>query len=86
MNSDVTDAAVPGLRKLQTLKELNLHQTRITKDGHAKLVAGLPNCTIAWEEKKEPLNDTTTILGGNSTHTSCFTRTPTDSWASSTLC
>jgi hypothetical protein len=42
----VTDAGLEHLKSLASLKELELWDTQVTKEGLAKLKAALPNCKI----------------------------------------
>jgi serine/threonine protein kinase len=45
-NADLTDAAIPDLKQLTGLKNLDLQNTKISRGGVAELRAALPNCKI----------------------------------------
>jgi Leucine-rich repeat (LRR) protein len=45
-DTDVTDACVDSILKLPSLQSLDVHGTRLTKDGVARLEQGLPECLI----------------------------------------
>ena len=45
-DTDVSDACVDSLLKLPSLQSLDVHGTRLTKDGVARLEQGLPQCFI----------------------------------------
>jgi hypothetical protein len=50
-HSEVSDAAIPALAKLDSLKALWVDDTNITAQGAARLGKLLPGCTIRWRPK-----------------------------------
>jgi hypothetical protein len=49
----LTDACVPTLARLTSLERLSIHDTLITLDGAAELMAALPNCQIDYSPRVE---------------------------------
>jgi len=58
---NVTDAAIPALAKLQTLKHLYLNDTYVSQDGFDELQRLMPNCDIYWRPKFVPPAASTTV-------------------------
>lgn len=58
---NVTDAAIPALAKLQTLKHLRLNDTHVSQDGFEELQRSMPNCDIYWRPKFIPPAASTTV-------------------------
>lgn len=51
---NVTDAAIPALANLQTLKHLRLNDTYVSREGFEELQRQMPNCDIYWRPKFIP--------------------------------
>lgn len=51
-NTNVGDADLEHLAKLENLRQLDLRKTNVTKDGVARLKQSLPNCEVYWGERR----------------------------------
>ena len=52
VGADVTDAAIPDLKKLVLLTDLDLKGTKVSPAGVKELAAALPNCWIRSADGK----------------------------------
>ena len=51
MGDRVSDAAIPNLSSITTLKLLDVRKKAITASGWDKLKKDLPNCEVMWQAK-----------------------------------
>jgi hypothetical protein len=46
--TQISDASIDPLARLERLESLDLRETRVSEDGIAELRRRLPDCTVRW--------------------------------------